>query len=54
MDGRKTGAGRDRRNRDDALARKTDLPPPPSDEEVLRIAQKLGAPIGRLVTSDAE
>ncbi|MEO6361554.1 MAG: hypothetical protein ABIO43_13440 [Sphingomicrobium sp.] len=53
MDERNTGPAPDRRDRDQALARKTELPPLPSDEEVLRIAQKLGAPIGRLETSDA-
>lgn len=54
MDASKTGAGLDKSGRDKALARKTQLPPLPSDEEVLRIAQKLGAPIDRLATSDAE
>lgn len=32
---------------DEALTPGLDLPPPPSDEEVERIARKLGAPIGR-------
>lgn len=30
---------------DDARATGEELPPPPSDEEVRRIAEKLGAPI---------
>jgi hypothetical protein len=30
---------------DDALSEGTELPEPPSDEEVARIAEKLGAPI---------
>ena len=31
---------------DEALSPGAELPPPPSDEEVERIARKLGAPIG--------
>ena len=30
---------------DDALSNSSDLPEPPSDEEIRRIAEKLGAPI---------
>ena len=30
---------------DDALAPRQDLPKPPSDEEVERIAEKLGSPV---------
>lgn len=41
---------------DDARAPGEELPPPPSDEEVRRIAEKLGAPISnrREGSSDAE
>lgn len=36
---------------DEALSPGAELPPPPSDEEVERIARKLGAPIGAGVES---
>jgi len=32
---------------DDALAPGQELPEPPSDEEVQRVAMKMGAPIGK-------
>lgn len=35
---------------DEALADGHDLPSPPSDEEVERIARKLGAPVGQKQT----
>lgn len=38
---------------DEALTPGQDLPDPPSDEEVARIAEKLGAPIGKGLPQDA-
>ncbi|MFC7537699.1 hypothetical protein ACFQPG_10030 [Sphingomonas sp. GCM10030256] len=38
---------------DEAATPGRDLPPPPSDEEVARIARKLGAPIAVDQTQDA-
>lgn len=37
--------GRDLATRGEAKAFTMDLPPPPTDEEVARMARKLGAPI---------